>query len=138
MEGVQFGSVDEAASHTMDVREDSGHVAKHPVPPSKQSSDGGGDTMEWFSPDANTAFRENVTRGCGDASFADAPFSPILARKKAPVFDDQEFVPDELKVPAEAETIVGDLGFHRGYVFRKKADSETGAASEKNVAESCG
>ncbi|KAL1468768.1 hypothetical protein MTO96_041265 [Rhipicephalus appendiculatus] len=140
MEGVQFESVDEVALDAMTMGGDSGNLAKDPVPPgpSKRSSDGGGDTMAWFSPDAKTALRENLTRGSGDASFAEPPISPILARKTAPVFDDQEFIPDELKMPAEAGTIVGDLGLRHGYVFRNKAQLEAGAASEKNVPEGSG
>ncbi|KAL3184086.1 hypothetical protein MRX96_006193 [Rhipicephalus microplus] len=119
----------------MDVCEDTGKSTQdlaQPVP-SKHSSDGGGDTMAWFSHDAKTNIDENFTPGSGDASFTKPPISHILARKQASVFDDQEFVPEKLEMPAGAKTIVADLVHGHGYVFRDKSHCETGAATKKIV-----
>ncbi|KAL3210671.1 hypothetical protein MRX96_008621 [Rhipicephalus microplus] len=135
MEGVQFRSADKEEDAAMDVCEETGKSTQDLAQPgpSAHSSDGGGDTNAWFSHDAKANIEVIFTPGSGDASFTEPPVSPILARKQASVFDDQEFVPDELKMPAEAETIVADLGHGHGYVFQNNSHCETGAAAKKNV-----
>ncbi|KAH6939417.1 hypothetical protein HPB50_017815 [Hyalomma asiaticum] len=138
MEGLQLGSGDQA-TNVKDAGQDDGGSANKPAQPGlpEPSTSGGGDSMQWGSSEAkDAAFDECVARGSGDAFFAEAPISPILARKAVPVLDDQELVPDYLKMPPDAGIIVGDLGQHRGYVFRNKPDIGAAAAAEKNIPKS--
>ncbi|KAK8766207.1 hypothetical protein V5799_007016 [Amblyomma americanum] len=67
----------------------------------------------------NCKFHENAMRAGGDASVVKAPLSPIPSRMLPIYLEDQDFVPEELKMGCLLKNgyTTGDLGRH-DYVFR--------------------
>ncbi|KAK8757625.1 hypothetical protein V5799_004738 [Amblyomma americanum] len=92
---------------------------------SKGDSSACGEVMQHDSETVNfnCKFHENAMLGGGDAFFEKAPHSPIPSRVKPIYMEDQDFVPEELKMPCLPESgyIAGDLG-SQGYVFRHAED----------------